>query len=864
MLFRAALVSCLLVLFLPFPCPSQSVSIADSAAVERDVRQAIEPADMGIDAKVEYSAQHFESDLANEITYLVGKAQVKYKDITLEAGKITIYWDKETMIAEGLPDTANHVDVARADLTEADYTQLPVFSDGREKMRGFRMEYNFRTERGRVVRGRSAYEGGYYFGERIKRVAPKEFNIAEGTYTTCSKEEPHFHFAGEKMKIILEDKVVARPVVFFIGKIPIAYLPFALYSTKAGRHSGIIIPQFGTSTVEGRYLRNLGYYWATNEYMDMTFTLDFFERTGVLFRTHVNYALRYHFRGSIGGSITRKTFPNGRSERRWDLRINHSQEIDENTRFSINGSFISNNNFYKEFSQNRQERLNRQLVSNATLTKRWAEGKSSLTLNLSETKDLETGAVSRTLPRLQLNFSRSQFFPFKTDRTGQVSREDARWYNYIYYSYNATLVNSLRKSSSEDTTEDIDRQAQHRIDISFSNPGKLFGWLGLSQRFNIREDWFDRTQSFSLVDSTGEIVASEDKGFAARHLFTYTASANTKLFGVFNLNAGPLKAFRHVLTPSLSFSYQPDFSDDFWGYFQTLEDTSGNLVKRDRFGGTPRGEQASLNFGLNNVFQMKWGQGEKEIKVDLFTVNLNSGYNFAADSLKLRSLSTSLRANPRRNLGISMNLRHSFYEFDETAGREVDRLLWNTRGPLNFLRLTSLQFDARWSLQGSGRDRAGQRAQAPEAAGVELGEVEQAGEQEWGSSANVGNRFDSEEAFSALNIPWRASLAFSFGINKTNPTNPRRTAYVDLSNVELQLTKNWRIGYRLRYDIESGEVADQRISFYRDLHCWEAQFTWNPSGIGQGFYFRINIKAPHLRDIKIEHRGGTTSVFSPF
>ncbi|MFQ5772461.1 MAG: hypothetical protein ACE5HX_18135, partial [bacterium] len=126
------------------------------------------------------------------------------------------------------------------------------------------------------------------------------------------------------------------------------------------------------------------------------------------------------------------------------------------------------------------------------------------------------------------------------------------------------------------------------------------------------------------------------------------------------------------------------------------------------------------------------------------------------------------------------------------------------------------------------------------------------------------DRFAPESPFSAFEIPWRASLAFSFSVSKFNPTRPVRRAYIDLSNVEVQLTKNWRIGYRLRYDIEKGDLVDQRISFYRDLHCWEAQFNWTPTGISKGFYFRINIKAPHLRDIKIEQRGGSTTIFRPF
>ncbi|MFQ5707392.1 MAG: putative LPS assembly protein LptD [bacterium] len=839
-------------------------------------KRDIQPANTGLQGEVEYSARHFDSNISENVTYLTGDAVVKYKNMTLEAGKITIFWNKYTMFAEGLPDSSHLNHSTDADTMAVQYTGLPVFTDGREKMRGFKMEYNFKSERGRVIRGRSAQQGAYYFGETIKRVAPEEFNIGNGSYTTCDKAEPHYQFKGKKMKIILGDKVIAKPVIFFIGKIPVAILPFAFYSTKAGRHSGIIIPQFGSSQLEGRYLRNLGYYWATNDYMDMRFTLDFFERSGVLFRTDMNYALRYKFRGSIGGSITRKSFPGGRSERRWDLRINHSQEINETTRLSVSASFVNNDNFYRDLSQNRQEVLRRQIVSNATLTKRWSEGKRSMTLNLSETRDLETGTHSRTLPNLQLSFSRSQIFPFTEDKRGSGrSRENAKWYNYLYYSYSGRFVNSISKASRDNANTVVNRNAKHRLNFTLSNPKKIFGWLSLTHSLNVNEDWVDRTRSFAFVDSTQTIAQTEDQGFAARHLFSYSTTANSKVYGQFNMHIGAIRAIRHVMTPSLSFTYQPNFSNDFWGYFQTVRDSSGNpvrdasgkVVKRDRFGGTPSVERNTLSFGLSNLFQMKLGEGERERKIDLFNLNFTGGYNFAADSLNWNNLNTAFRANPQNNVSLNINTRHSFYDFDRQTGRTVNKLLFNKGGLFNFLRLVSFRFDARWTLKGrrksEGESESGARSRTerPESERLEVSQVDREG---LPTGEGVGDRFDSQSAFSALNIPWRATLALSYSENKSNPNRPSRTAYIDLSNVEVQLTRNWRIGYRVRYDIERGDLADHRISFHRDLHCWEALFTWNPSGIGQGFYFRINIKASHLSQIKIEKRGGTSSVFSPF
>lgn len=835
--------------------------------VELDTSQSdIQPAKVGIDTSVTYSARIVDTFKDKNETQLIGDATLKYKNITVKAGKITVKWNENMLIAETLPDSTHGGN--SLDTLATRTNGRPVFTDGREELVGDRMEYNFKTDRGRILRGRTQFQDGYYTGETVKRVEAKEFNVVNGRYSTCDREEPHFHFKGDKMKVIMGDKVVAKPVTFYIGKIPLAILPFAMFSTKEdGRQSGIIIPRFGSSPDEGRYLQDLGYYWAANDYFDARATLSFFEKTGVLVKGGLNYALRYHFTGSVSGSFTRKNF-GATSQRRWNLEVRHAQQFNPNTSLNVNASFVNNRNFFRDLSENRNERLNRQLVSNATFSTRWGEGKNSFSINLSQTKDLETGRELITLPRANFTRSQTALFPFD-EKKAQRTKAQPKWYNLIRYSYGNLLVNSTSKDSTNDAQTAVERRMEHDLALSFTAPGRLFGFLTLSQNFSFEEDWFDRTRTFSLVDSSNAIVSNEEKEFAARRLFQYSASASTKLYGTFNTRVGPLRGLRHVATPSISFAYQPDFSSPSWGYYETIVDTAGREIKRDRFEGsggkrTPIGELNNLSFSLSNLFQMKLGQGEKEKKIDLFNLDFRSAYNFAADSLKWSNLTTNFRANPQKDLSVSMNLAHSFYEFDPVAGRTVDRLLINKNGFFNALRLVQFGFDARLSLRGKKASAPAAGSPAAQTAAQEsaFGEaLPQPGSQ---VGADYRDPLAPDRAFTALGVPWSANIGFSYSVNKFDPRRPTRSAYIDLSNVEVQLTKNWRVGYRLRYDIEGGEVADQRISLYRDLHCWEAQFNWNPSGIGQGFYFRIGIKAPHLQDIKIEQRGGTTSIFRPF
>jgi len=802
--------------------PDSGLQIPRTTKSSENTNSPIQPTSTGLEAKVDYSARVIDSRKPEGTIYLLGDAQVKYKDITIKAGKITIKWNENLLIAEAIPDTSVTGAVKKK------LTQFPHFSDGKEKMVGEKMEFNFKSEKGRIIRGRTEFQKGHYFGDAVKIVDPDVFYVKGGRYSTCDLPEPHYSFKGQKMKVIANDKVLAKPVTLFMGKIPVAIFPFAMFpAQESGRSSGIILPQFGSSPTEGNYLRNMGYYWATNDYMDMQFTLDFYDRTGILFRGKTNYALRYKFTGGLDGSLTFKNFPDGRRERRWNLNVRHSQTIDENTRLSVNGSFVSNNSFYKEFSSNRSERLNRQIQSNATFSKRWGDGKNSLTLNLRQVKDVESGSETLTLPQLRYSRSRSALIPFKED-PGSREKKEPKWFNEIYYTYSTDMSNVMRDDTTSTPPEDT-RQATHRLSFSHSPRAKLFDVIGFNQSMNYSEDWFDRRKTnFTLIDSTNQVTSEDESGFFRRYRYTYSAGANTNLFGTVYPGIFGITAMRHKMSPSVSFSFQPDL-----------------------FSGSPRGETRSLNFTLNNLFQMKVGKGESERIVKLFDLNFSTGYNFAADSLKLRDLSSRVLANPAKALTLSANTTHTFYRFDDRVNTKVNEFIRP--------RLTSFRLDARWTLSGGGGKNTNRNQTTPDP--VQVAEIGNTG---IGASGEHDDRFAPESAFSALDIPWRANISLSYNVSKSNPDFVTKSAYFDLSNVEVQLTKKWRLGYRLRYDIEKKDIIDQRLSFYRDLHCWEARFDWSPTGFSKGFYFIINVKASHLRQLKWERRGGRSSVFSSF
>ena len=843
-------------------------SSSDSSQTRVDTLAVPKRSRSDVDAPIDYSARHIENHIAERITILTGNAVVKYKSATLEADKITVDWNRSLLIAEGLSDSLGGNDGANGvPDTLARNSGVPVFTDQGDRLTGEKMEYNFKSERGRVLRGRTEFDGGKYFGEHIKRVGDNVLNVAHGIYTTCDLEpNPHFHFESRRMKIMVQDKVIAKPIVFYIGKIPLAILPFAVFPTKTGRHSGLVIPRYGQSVTEGRYLRGLGYYWAINDYLDATATVDIFDRAGWLLDGRLNYSKRYSYRGSISGSFSRKNFViNDQQERVWDLDIYHNQPLGQNSSFTANGRFVSNDRLYRSFSDNRNEQLTRRLVSNASYSTSFgASRNNSLTINLSDQKDLENGTFQRTLPQMSLTFGQRQLFGAGEKdhkKIGKPTEDDRPWYHNFYYNLSSRADYSMSGGDTVET-ETIGR-ANHDLSLSLNSPKKYFGWLTLNQSVAFNEDWFDRTKDYFVAapetSSTGSITfpveSQEQKGFAARHTFSYRASASTNLYGTFQPNIGPVRALRHKVSPSLSFNYQPDFSDPDWGYFQEVIRPDGSKVRQDRFGGTPSSKLQSVSASVGNFFQMKAGPEDSLRKIDLFNLDFSSGYNFAAKQYKYQSLSSSFRASPAHGISISMNTTHTFYDYDLVSGNQINRLLWKKKGLLGgrYLRLTNFSAHASLPLQGG---KGG-----PHGSQLGAGETAQPFDSELDEQLDLTDRFSPESNIATAGVPWSANLALSFSLNRANPYQSSKSAQLSLNNGQIQLTDKWRVGFSGQFDFVEKAVVYQRYEIYRDLHCWKMLFTWTPSGPHKSFYFSISIKAPHLKDIKIERQGGRESIF---
>ena len=862
MIFRSNVLSLTAILvLLPLHLRSQvhdSVSTAThSPSIDSTSRSS-----SGVDTVVNYSARDsIVYSMRTRFMDLYGKTDLQYQTLGLKAERTSVNWNTMTLSAKGIADTA--------DKSGKKKIGLPVMKDGSEVYNGSQISYNFHSKKGKINVGETEMDNGYYHGEEIKKDGPDVLYVADGRFTTCDENDPHYYFFSPKMKVIVHDKVIAEPVFFYVADVPLFALPFGVFPSHGGRSSGIIAPAYGDDNRRGKFLSHFGYYWAASDYWDIASTFDWYTRGGWLNRTNIRYNLRYDFNGSlttnftdlvIGDPLVNSTY---QRERDKNIVWTHHQDIDPSTQFDVNFTFTSGN-FYQQFSNNLDDVLRQNVVSTATLTKTWDESNSRLSVYAYRDQNLTSGAITEQLPTI--SFTQGQIFPFKPTTKSRGlstgSSTELPWYDLISLSYNGQGTdNHLRQVplSSPNPDSMVDQYHygfNHSIVV---NMAPKLGYFTLTPSVNYNERWY---MKHAEEDSLGN--SHEVSGFRAVRTYNLGLAASTKFFGLFQPGIFGITGFRHTVTPSLAYTYQPDFSTPGYGYYGTYTDTSHqihkySLFQNEVYGGAPSGRSQSISMNIGNLFEMKYATSDtaqREEKVQLLNLNASLSYNFAADSLRFSPITLSYRTELGRILSISATTTHNLYVFDENAHTRVDRFLLSDRGKL--ADLTSVSLGLTTSLSGQKKQRTSDQSTP---ASVQ-DEQEKVSTGNLPTATSTPNRmyqgiYGQEEA--DFSIPWNLSLSYSFSQFQNDPQQKSRSSAMS-AQLSFNLTDKWQISTGAYYDFVKDEFSAPSVGVTRDLHCWTMNFTWRPMGIAQGFLLEIRIKAPELQDLKITKQGSTRAI----
>jgi lipopolysaccharide assembly outer membrane protein LptD (OstA) len=772
--------------------------------------------------KVIYSAREVEYSLDDRTVDLFQDADLEYGQLHLTAGKVRFYAGRRYLEAEGKP-----VLVDRSGGTE-------------NRVDGTQMDYNLDSREGTIQGGRTRSEDGFIYSERLRQVGESEFMARGGDFTTCDRaehgEKPHFHFTSKRMKIYLDDKVVAKPVVFYIRDIPILAIPYYVFSIRKGRHSGLLMANLdlGISSTSGRFIRNLGYYWAASQYWDLTLTTDYSENPSrFVGRGLARYAKRYLMNGTLSVA---KTLASDQDQ--YDVVGAHQMTLGE-WRLTARAEFRD-----REFRRDEPlgpdfgARVDRKLLSDASLSRSFPFGASFfLTFRREQDLDAELKSVGSSV---LLNETLPQYsFSLNSRPLGRVAdgknpgRVPALASVRLAFNSSGSSVHTVTQrraitvpdSTGPDTTvsRNDERRSQARHILSLTDTRRILGALNLSPRIQVNESWVDR--EFSATDTT--------MGFHRAATWLASVGASSALYGTLP-GLGPVLGLRHTLRPSAGLTYQPEFESLTVPVFNP---TDSSTVLRPRFPGVSAREEKFLSVGIDQSFQAKVRSGETSRRVDLFHWSLGASYDFLAKDQGRRgwsSVNSNLDLSQVYGVGLGFNSSHDPYEkfraqtFQLTTGYSLSgQLPGGGDEP---------EEKAGGNLEGSGREEL-------EARGADLALRDRPG--------TSGSRGDA--------LTWNAGFSVSYaGVRDADALNT--TASVNARG-SVRLTRNWSADYNMRWDATEGKILGNNLSLTRKLHCWEAQFSRSELGSDTTFYFRLQIAG--MPDIRYEQgRQGGTSIGS--
>ncbi|MBN3034940.1 MAG: LPS-assembly protein LptD [Bacteroidales bacterium] len=807
-----------------------------------------------LDARVDYlSSDSIRFDITTQKVYLYRNNDINYKNINLKAGYVEIDFTTSIVSATYQEDTSGN------------QTGRPVFTEGSNSFESHRMRYNYRTRKGLVQTVVTQDGEGYIHGSKVKYMPNQEVNVFRGSYTTCDHDPPHFEFRYNRAKLIPDNKIVTGPAYLTIEGVPTPFfIPFGMFPNKKGQRSGIVVPTFGESASRGFYLENGGYYQVINNYMDLKVTGDIYSLGSWALKPQVRYNKRYRFNGAFNFSYAENLLgergsPEYNRYKDFQLRWVHNQDPKARplSKFSANVNVVSSQyNKFNPVSSNAY--LSNTFQSSINYSTSW-QGKYFLTAALNHQQNTITREVNLILPKI--TFSVNRFYPLRKKQL--VGKP--RWYENISVNYNNQAENRINTYDTLIFKEDVRKMMrnglQHNLTLS-SGSVKLLRYLVWTNNINYTERWYTRTiRKYWSNDSIltgngweyGSLMTDTVDGFAAARDYNFSSNISTSLYGVFTYSRGPVRAVRHVIKPSLSFSFRPDFSQPRFGYYRYYTDQSGNaaiysIFEGSIYGSPPERKSGNIGFRLSNNLEMKIRSKKDTVsglrKIILIEdLSLAVSYDLAKDSLNFSPLNISGRTTLFKNLQVYYSSSWDPYALNE-EGQRINRFEWDVNRKL--FRQERHNWRLGLSFRLSSDLIKGERASTA------------------GTEEELREVNENPENYVDWSVPWTLNISYDFNHTTTfryqngyrNYDISREKSLVQTISFrgDANVTPKWKIGFTSGYDFTEKKFTYTSIDVYRDLHCWEMRFNWVPLGFRQQWGFTINIKSSLLQDLKLDKK----------
>ena len=656
--------------------------------------------------------------------------------------------------------------------------------------------------------------------------------------------------------------VVFGPAYLVVAGVPLPLaIPYGFFPFTKSYSSGFIMPSYGDENSRGFYLRDGGYYFAINDKWDLKLLGEIYTKGSWGVSAASNYRKRYRYSGSFFASFQNtkngdKGMPDYQEQESFKIQWSHRQDPKANPFSNLTASVNFATSSYER--NNLNSMYNPQAMTQSTRTSsvgystQFSSIGMNLTLNTNVTQNMRDTTVELTLPDLNLSISR--FYPFK--RKHSAGKE--RWYEKISLSYTGRMSNSINTKEDlllhSNIVKDWRNGFQHTVPISANFT--LFNYINVNPSITFNDVMTFNKINRSWDEENYEEVRDTTYGFYNLYSWNASMSLSTKVYGMFLPNrkifGDKINAIRHVFTPSVSFSYAPDFSSDRYGYYDTYQrtDAQGNvsLVKYSPFSGglyspPSSGRVGNVSFDISNNIEMKVksdkdSTGIKKISI-IDELGASMSYNMADKNRPWSNLSMRIRLKWWKHYTFNMNAVFSTYayELDENGHPYIGNHTEWGYGRFGRFQGTSQNISftlnpeklRKWFGGGSDDEEEDDNDEEGIDTDIESNIDDDMVRGQRAARKKSGNKAETDDdGYMLFNMPW--SLTFGYGITMSENTSGKFNTktmrypyrFTQTLNVSgnIRLSEGWNINFSSGYDFENKKMSMTTASLSRDLHCF--------------------------------------------
>ncbi len=850
----------------------------------------LDPNNSDLTAAVTFSAKDSLLLIGQNNAYLYGDGEVEYDAFKLNSAKIELFLDSATVAATGMRDSAGTL------------SGNPIFTEKGTTYESESMRYNFKSERGYITNVITEQGEGYLQGGITKKNADGSFFLQDGRYTTCDDHEhPHFYFQITRGKMRPKKDVVTGPAYMVLADVPLPLaLPFGYFPFSKDYSSGIIFPSFGEDYNRGFYMRDGGYYFAINDYVDLALRGEIYTKGSWGLSAHSTYSKRYKFRGTFDISyittiLGDKGMPDYSKQNNFQVIWSHSMDTKANPNLSFSASvnfttsgYTRNdlNSYYSNsFTENTKS-------STVNMTYRFPGTKWSLSTTASVSQRTQDSTLSVSFPNLTVTLA--QTAPFK--RKKSVGGE--RWYEKIRLSYTGQFQNSLTAQQDQffkkSLIKDWRNGLKHYVPISATF--SLFKYINVSPSITLN----DRMYSSKIRRQWDPNANAEvtDTIYSFYNVFDFNASLafDTKLYGFYKpmkFLGDKVQMIRHVLTPTISISGAPDFSAPGWGIYGSYQRPDANGVMKSQrynyfshtlFGAPSAGRSGIISVNLANNVEMKVksdadSTGVKKISL-IENFSVGQSYNFAADSMNWSNLTTNIMLRLVKNFNLNINANWDPYTYRLSASGSPTRVnVPRWKAHKGWVKLASAGTSFSYTFTNATfRRKKDNNSSNNSSSDPDNGDITE--EEAFGGDTDPDDfkhrvamrraNARKEEAegdadgYSKWECPWSLTVNYSvnygYGDFDYDKLDYRGKFTQNLSfSGNIRPTKNWNFSFSASYNFDTHKLAYMNCTITRDLHCFSMSASFVPVGPYKSYNFHIAVNSSMLKDLKYDKRSSTTN-----